>query len=162
MTSIETMKKESSQLLQLVSFMIGDEEYGVDILLVQEIIRMLQVTKVPNAPDYVDGVINLRGRIIPVIDLRCKLGIERKEHDKNTRIVVVEVSGKTVGFIVDAVTEVLRIPESITEAPPEIVTGVNSEYIKAVGKLEDRLLILVDIEKMLAASEKIEIQEAAQ
>ncbi|MEW6194079.1 MAG: chemotaxis protein CheW [Bacteroidota bacterium] len=159
MTSIDTMKKEGSQLLQLVSFMIGEEEYGVDILLVQEIIRMLQVTKVPNAPDYVDGVINLRGRIIPVIDLRCKLGIERKEHDKNTRIVVVEVSGKTVGFIVDAVTEVLRIPESITEEPPEIVTGVNSEYIKAVGKLEDRLLILVDIEKMLASSVKIEIQE---
>ncbi len=159
MTSIETMKKESSQLLQLVSFMIGDEEYGVDILLVQEIIRMLQVTKVPNAPDYVDGVINLRGRIIPVIDLRCKLGIERKEHDKNTRIVVVEVSGKTVGFIVDAVTEVLRIPESITEAPPEIVTGVNSEYIKAVGKLEDRLLILIDIEKILTTSEHQQLEE---
>jgi len=159
MTSNEIQKKDGSQLLQLVSFMIGKEEYGVDILLVQEIIRMLQVTKVPNAPDFVDGVINLRGRIIPVIDLRCKLGIERKEHDKNTRIVVVEVSGKTVGFIVDAVTEVLRIPESITEAPPEIVTGINSEFIKAVGKLEDRLLILIDIEKVLSGSEKLEIQK---
>ncbi|MEW6194082.1 MAG: chemotaxis protein CheW [Bacteroidota bacterium] len=159
MTSTDTMKKEGSQLLQLVSFMIGEEEYGVDILLVQEIIRMLQVTKVPNAPDYVDGVINLRGRIIPVIDLRCKLGIERKEHDKNTRIVVVEVSGKTVGFIVDAVTEVLRIPESITEEPPEIVTGVNSEYIKVVGKLEDRLLILIDIEKILTTSEQKQLEE---
>jgi len=159
MTSNEIQKKDGSQLLQLVSFMIGEEEYGVDILLVQEIIRMLQVTKVPNAPDFVDGVINLRGRIIPVIDLRCKLGIERKEHDKNTRIVVVEVSGKTVGFIVDAVTEVLRIPESITEAPPEIVTGINSEFIKAVGKLEDRLLILIDIEKVLSGSEKLEIQK---
>lgn len=159
MTNIESGKKDSNALLQLVSFMIGDEEFGVDILLVQEIIRMLQVTKVPNAPDFVDGVINLRGRIIPVIDLRCKLGIPRKEHDKNTRIIVVEVSGKTIGFIVDAVTEVLRIPSSITEAPPEIVTGINSEFINAVGKLEDRLLILIDIEKVLTTSEKLELQE---
>ncbi|MBI1938127.1 MAG: chemotaxis protein CheW [Ignavibacteriales bacterium] len=159
MTNIESNKKDSNSLLQLVSFMIGDEEFGVDILLVQEIIRMLQVTKVPNAPDFVDGVINLRGRIIPVIDLRCKLGIPRKEHDKNTRIIVVEVSGKTIGFIVDAVTEVLRIPSSITEAPPEIVTGINSEFINAVGKLEDRLLILIDIEKVLTTSEKMELQE---
>lgn len=159
MTNIESNKKDSNALLQLVSFMIGDEEFGVDILLVQEIIRMLQVTKVPNAPDFVDGVINLRGRIIPVIDLRCKLGIPRKEHDKNTRIIVVEVSGKTIGFIVDAVTEVLRIPSSITEAPPEIVTGINSEFINAVGKLEDRLLILIDIEKVLTTSEKLELQE---
>jgi len=158
MTNQETQKKETSELLQLVSFMIGDEEFAVDILIVQEIIRMLQITKVPNAPDFVDGVINLRGRIIPVIDLRCKMGMKRIEHDKNTRIVVVEVIGKTVGFIVDAVTEVLRIPSSITEAPPEIVAGVNSEFIKAVGKLEDRLLILIDIEKILSTSEYKELE----
>ncbi len=158
MTNQETQKKETSELLQLVSFMIGDEEFAVDILIVQEIIRMLQVTKVPNAPDFVDGVINLRGRIIPVIDLRCKMGMKRIEHDKNTRIIVVEVIGKTVGFIVDAVTEVLRIPSSITEAPPEIVAGVNSEFIKAVGKLEDRLLILIDIEKILSTSEYKELE----
>ena len=158
MTNQETQKKETSELLQLVSFMIGDEEFAVDILIVQEIIRMLQITKVPNAPDFVDGVINLRGRIIPVIDLRCKMGMKRIEHDKNTRIVVVEVIGKTVGFIVDAVTEVLRIPSSITETPPEIVAGVNSEFIKAVGKLEDRLLILIDIEKILSSSEYKELE----
>ncbi|MFA7289765.1 MAG: chemotaxis protein CheW [Melioribacteraceae bacterium] len=159
MSNNQSNKKDSTELLQLVSFMIGDEEFGVDILLVQEIIRMLQVTKVPNSPDFVDGVINLRGRIIPVIDFRSKLGIQRKVHDKDTRIVVVEVSGKTVGFIVDAVTEVLRIPADITEAPPELVTGINSEFIKAVGKLEDRLLILIDIEKILTATEKAELAE---
>jgi purine-binding chemotaxis protein CheW len=157
MASLETQKNESTELLQLVSFLIGKEEFGVDIGYVQEINRMVQITKVPNAPDFVDGVINLRGRIIPVIDLRLKLGMERKEHDKNTRIVVVEVSGKTVGFIVDAVTEVLRIPSNITEAPPDMVTGVNSEYIKAVGKLEDRLLILIDLEKILSSDEKKEL-----
>jgi purine-binding chemotaxis protein CheW len=140
----------SEELLQLVSFNIGDEEFGVEILKVQEINRMLQVTRVPNSPEYVDGVINLRGKVIPVIDLRRWFGLQRKEHDKNTRIVVVELSGKVVGFVVDAVKEVLRIPSSVTEPPPPIVAGVRAEYITAVGKLEDRLLILLDLERMLA------------
>ncbi len=161
MPSIEDQKKESSELLQLVSFMIDKEEFGVNILYVQEINRMFQITKVPNAPYFVDGVVNLRGRVIPVIDLRTKLGIERKEHDKNTRIVVVEVAGKTVGFIVDAVKEVLRIPTSITEAPPEIVTGINSEFIMAVAKLEDRLITLIDLEKILSGNEKQKLKEVA-
>jgi purine-binding chemotaxis protein CheW len=141
---------KSEELLQLVSFNIGEEEFGVDILKVQEINRMLDVTRVPNAPEYVDGVINLRGKVIPIIDLRRRFGMERKEHDKNTRIVVVELSGKVVGFVVDAVSEVLRIPKSVTEPPPPIVAGVEAEYITAVGKLEDRLLILLELEKVLA------------
>ena len=138
------------ELLQLVSFNIGEEEFGVDILKVQEINRMLEVTRVPNAPEYVDGVINLRGKVIPIIDLRRRFGLERKEHDKNTRIVVVELNGKVVGFVVDAVQEVLRIHKSVTEPPPPIVAGIEAEYITAVGKLEDRLLILLDLEKVLS------------
>jgi len=161
MSGMEDQKNDSTELLQLVSFMIGDEEFGVNILFVHEINRMIQITKVPNAPSFVDGVINLRGRIIPVIDLRAKLGIDRKVHDKNTRIVVVEVGGKTVGFIVDAVKEVLRIPKSITEAPPELVSGANSEFIMAVGKLEDRLITLIDLEKILSTNEKIKLHEVA-
>jgi purine-binding chemotaxis protein CheW len=153
MTDIEGQNTVSSELLQLVSFVLGNEEFGVNIICVQEIIRMLQITKVPNAPDYVDGVINLRGRVIPVIDLRQKLGMPRKEHDNNTRIIVVEVNSKTVGFIVDGVKEVIRIPAGVTEPPPEIVSGINSEYIKSVGKLEDRLLILIDLEKILSKNE---------
>ncbi|HVO75263.1 MAG TPA: chemotaxis protein CheW [Ignavibacteriaceae bacterium] len=153
----EEQKGQSSELLQLVSFIIGNEEFGVDILFVHEINRMLQITKVPNSPDFVEGVINLRGRVIPVIDLRCKLGMDRKPHDKNTRIIVVEVEGKTVGFIVDAVNEVLRIPKNITEAPPELATGINSEFIKAVGKLDDRLLILLDLEKIISAEQKAQL-----
>jgi len=140
-------------ILQLVSFKIGNEEFGVDILKVQEINRMMEITTVPNAPEFVDGVVNLRGRIIPVIDLRTRLNMPRNEHDHNTRIVVVELSGKTVGFIVDEVSEVLRIPRSITEPPPEMVAGINAEYITAVGKLEDRLLILLDLEKVLSEEE---------
>jgi len=147
------LKQESNELLQLVSFKISNEEFGIDILTVQEINRMLQITKVPNTPDFIEGVINLRGRIIPVIDLRVKLGMERKEYSKDTRIVVVEIKNRVVGFIVDEVNEVLRIPQSITEAPPDMVGGIASDYIISIGKLEDRLLILLDLEKMLPAAE---------
>ncbi|HVN48486.1 MAG TPA: chemotaxis protein CheW [Bacteroidota bacterium] len=140
----------TDELLQLVSFKIGDEEFGVDILKVQEINRMIEVTHVPNAPEYVEGVVNLRGKIIPVVDLRKRLGMASKEKDKNTRIIIVELSGKTVGFVVDAVREVLRIPKSVTEPPPSLTSGVmNTEYITAVGKLDDRLLTLLDLEKVL-------------
>ena len=152
---------DNEELLQLVSFKIGDEEFGVDILKVQEIIRTVQITQVPNSPDFVDGVINLRGRIIPVVDLRIKLGLGKKTSDQNTRIIVVELNDSTIGFIVDSVSEVLRIPKSITEAPPELIAGVNSEYITSVGKLEDRLLILLDLERVLSVNENNEIKKIA-
>lgn len=161
MANHEEAKKDQKELLQLVSFKIGDEEFGVDILSVQEINRMSQITKVPNTPDFIEGVINLRGRVIPVIDLRVKLGMARKEHDKNTRIVVAELKGQTLGFIVDEVSEVLRIPKEITEAPPEMVGGVDCDYITAIGKLEDRLLILLDLEKILSTSEFNVLETAA-
>jgi purine-binding chemotaxis protein CheW len=142
--------KQSDEILQLVSFNIGEEEFGVDILKVQEINRMLNVTRVPNAPEYVEGVINLRGKVIPVVDLRKRFGLPPKEHDKNTRIIVIELSGKTVGFVVDSVKEVLRIPKSVTEPPPALATNINSDYITAVGKLDDRLLTLLDMERVLS------------
>ncbi|GIK22568.1 MAG: chemotaxis protein CheW [Ignavibacterium sp.] len=161
MTNLDENKKDQKELLQLVSFKIGDEEFGVDILSVQEINKMSQITKVPNTPVFIEGVINLRGRIIPVIDLRVKLGMIRKDHSKNTRIVVVELKDQTIGFIVDEVCEVLRIPKEITEAPPEMVGGVNSEYITSIGKLEDRLLILLDLNKILSTEEFKQIETAA-
>ena len=154
-------KSESSEILQLVSFKIGDEEFGVDILKVQEINRMMQITKVPNAPVFVEGVVNLRGRIIPVIDLRTRIGMEKKDYGKETRIVVVEIAGNIVGFIVDEVSEVLRIPRNITEPPPEMVSGLNSDYITAVGKLEDRLLILLDLEKILSSEEQNQLNQSS-
>lgn len=154
MNTTDQKASELSEILQLVSFKIGNEEFGVDILKVQEIIKMIQITKVPNSPVFVEGVINLRGRVIPVIDLRTKLGMKKIEIDKNSRIVVVEIDGKTIGFIVDAVSEVLRIPRNITEAPPPMVAGIDAEYITAIGKLEDRLLILLDLEKILSLEEK--------
>jgi purine-binding chemotaxis protein CheW len=152
-------KFETTELLQLVSFKIGAEEFGIDILKVNEINRMMTLTKVPNAPSFVDGVVNLRGRVIPVINLRTKLSLPKKEYDRNSRIIVVELENKTIGFIVDEVSEVLRIPVNITEKPPEMVSGVNAAFITAIGKLEDRLLILLDLEKVLADGENIELKK---
>lgn len=156
----ENKQKENSELLQLVSFKIGNEEFGIDILKVQEIIRLMTITEVPNSPKFVEGVINLRGRVIPVIDLRIKLNMSKIDHNISTRIIVVDINSSTVGFIVDAVSEVLRIPKSITEPPPSIVAGIDSEYITSVGKLEDRLLILLDLEKILSAEERNEFNKA--
>lgn len=162
MQNLDENNEESSELLQLVSFMIDKEEFGVNILCVQEINRLMQITKVPNVPDFVEGVINLRGRVIPVIDLRTKLKIQKKDRDNNTRIIVVEIEGKTIGFIVDSVKEVLRIPTSITEAPPEMVTGIDSDYIMAVAKLDDRLITLLNLEKILSNTEKDKLQDVEQ
>ncbi len=151
-------KAGHDEMLQLVSFKLGGEEFGVDIMQVQEIIRMQNITAVPNAPDFVEGVINLRGRVIPIIDLRKRFGLEGKEHDKATRIVVVKVDDITVGLVVDEVSEVLRIPANTVEPPPPIVAGVESDYIKGVGKLDDRLLILLDLSKTLSREEKESLQ----
>ena len=148
------VRKQGGEVLQLVSFSVGQEEFGVDILKVQEINRMVEITRVPNASEFVSGVINLRGKVIPVIDLRRRFGIGKKDNDKNTRIIVVELTGRVLGFVVDAVNAVLRIPRSVTEPPPPMVAGIGSEYITAVGKLEDRLLILIDLEKVLLVGQQ--------
>ena len=144
--------------LQLVSFNIGSEEFGVDILKVQEINRMVEITRVPQAPHFVEGVINLRGKVIPIIDLRKRFGLDVREYDKNTRIVVVDINGTIMGMIVDAVSEVLRLPSNAIEPPPEIVTGVNAAYIKGVARLDDRLLIFLDLSKVIDATELATIE----
>ena len=146
-------KKQEDELLQLVTFSIGEEEFGVNILKVQEIIRTMEITKVPRAPEFVEGVINLRGKVIPIIDLRRRFGLAPKAHDKNTRIIVIEINNIIVGFVVDAVSEVLRIPASTVEPPPPVVAGVDSDYISGVGKLQDRLLIMLDLDKLLSSED---------
>ena len=150
----EFQKKQDAELLQLVTFSIGEEEFGVDILKVQEIIRTMEITKVPRAPDFVEGVINLRGKVIPIIDLRRRFGLESRPHDKHTRIIVIEINNMIVGFVVDSVSEVLRIPANTVEPPPPVVAGLESEYISGVGKLEDRLLILLDLDRLLSNEEQ--------
>jgi purine-binding chemotaxis protein CheW len=143
--------------VQLVSFRLGQELFGVDILKVQEINRMAEITKLPEAPSYCEGVINLRGKVIPVLDLRKKFEMDSKEWDKNSRIIVCSVDHTVVGMVVDAVDEVLRISSDIIEPAPERATSVSSDYITGVAKLDNSLLIFLDISKIAR-----EAQEAVQ
>lgn len=123
----------------------------MDILAVQEIIRMMQITMVPRAPEFIEGVINLRGKVIPVINMRTRFNKPALDQDSNTRIVVMELENKIVGFLVDGVSEVLRIPESTVEDPPPVVAGIGSEYIRGIGKLDNRLLILLNLDNLLGS-----------
>lgn len=134
---------------QLVTFKLDEEEFGVDILKVQEIIRTVEITVVPKMPGYMEGVINLRGKVIPVVNLRTRFSKPMAEQNNNTRIVVVNLNNITVGLLVDSVSEVLRLSEDVVEPPPPIMEGgMDTEYIKSVGRLKDRLLILLDLEKV--------------
>ena len=149
------------KILQLVTFKVDNEEFAVDILKVQEINKMITITRIPNAPPFVEGVINLRGKIIPIVDLRKRLGFGGKEYDKSTRIIVIELDGMVLGFIVDSVSEVLRISDATVEPPPSLVAGVESDYIEGVGKLDNRLLILLELKKIFSASDRKELEKAA-
>ena len=150
-------EREKEQLIQLVGFVIGKEYFGVDILMVQEIIRSTPITAVPNSPDFIEGVINLRGSIIPVIDLRKRLNLfvnDMKYNKDEIWIVILDVKGRVTGFIVDKVTEVLKIQEGSIEPPPEIVVaGLKSQYIRGVCKIDDRLVILLDFNRILMLEE---------
>ena len=142
--------------IQLVVFDLSSEHYGVDISDVREIMRIQNITKVPGAVSFVEGVINLRGKILPVIDLRKRLGQKVAEQTKESRIVVIDVSGGEVGVIVDAVTEVLRIPNSSIEPPSSMVTHADTNYLQGIAKLSDRLIILLDLQKLMSGGVKIE------
>lgn len=139
----------SEQVLQLVSFTLEKEEYAVDILSVQEINRITEITRVPNAPDYVEGVINLRGKVIPVINLRKKFGLVNKDTDDSSRVIIMDIQGITYGLVVDSVSEVLRIPSNIVEPPPPMASSTSSIFIKGIAKLDNRLIILIDIDKFM-------------
>lgn len=136
---------------QMVLFELGSETYGLDIATVHEIIRMQPITKVPKAPTYVEGVINLRGKVIPVIDIGKRFGFEKAERGKNNRIVVVYLQDTTLGIVVDAVTEVIRIPNDSVEPVSDIVTTGNSDYLQGIAKLSDKMVILLALEKLLSA-----------
>ena len=140
---------------QMVLFELGSETYGLDIATVHEIIRMQPITKVPKAPVYVEGVINLRGKVIPVIDIGKRFGFEKVEGNKNNRIVVVYLQDTTLGIIVDAVTEVIRIPNDAVEPVSDIVTTGNSDYLQGIAKLQDKMVILLALEKLLAADRNL-------
>ena len=145
--------------MQLVVFELGDESFGVDISRVQDINRMQEITEIPHAPESVVGVINLRGRVIPVIDLRKRFGLPDAVHTKDTRIVVVHLEGNLIGVIVDAVSQVLRIPADIVEPPSPVLAGVDSRYLRGIAKLDDKLVILLDLDYVLSRREQEAISE---
>lgn len=157
--SQEASGAHSDELLQLVTLTLGSEEFAVDILKVQEINRMKEITRVPNAPSYVEGVINLRGKVIPVVNLRRKFGLPEKENDDRSRIMIMDIQGITMGLVVDSVSEVLRIPSSIVEPTPPMASNISTEYIKGIAKLEDRLIILLDIDRLLGKTDDTQLIE---
>jgi purine-binding chemotaxis protein CheW len=143
---------------QLVVFTLAKEHYGVRIAVVESIIKLQPITAVPCSPAFVEGVTNLRGRVLPVIDLRKRFNLPAEESTKDTRIVVVEMSGTLVGMIVDAVSEVLRVPAESVEPPSPIMTTVDSAFITGIAKVGERLIILLDLEKVLSPEEKADLQ----
>jgi len=154
----EQTEKEAVEVTtnqQLIGFVIGDELFGVDILTVQEIIRDTTITAIPDAPDFLEGVINLRGRIVPVIDLRKRLKlVESDQINTEPWIIILTVEGRTTGFMVDRVTKVLNVPkESIKPAPDIVVAGLKSQYIQGVCKMDQHLLILLNFSRILLVEE---------
>jgi purine-binding chemotaxis protein CheW len=161
--NIQTHKQTESEQLQLVTFGVGSEEFAIDILQVQEINRMMTLTRVPQSPDGVKGVINLRGRIVPVVDLRRCFAMQLIDLQSSSRIIVVDVNGQIMGFLVDCVHEVLRIDSSIVEFGTDMVrTTSEQSYIKGIGKLEDRLLILLDLSRLFNSDELDRISQLTQ
>jgi len=147
---------------QVVGFRIGNETYGVRIASVREIVRVPEITIVPNAPDTIEGVINLRGKIIPVMDLRKRFGSTTIQPDKKNRILVVELESKLLGLIVSSASEVLKIPPSEIESPGSVFAEGESSYVTGVGKLKGRLIILLDIARLLRQPEFKKFEEAAE
>ncbi|PQO44663.1 chemotaxis protein CheW [Blastopirellula marina] len=146
---------ETANSMQLVSFRLAQEEYGIEITRVQEIILMGEITRVPQTPDFIKGLINLRNTVIPIVDLRRRFGLPEEKASDETRIMVMNVAGKTIGIIVDAVSEVLRIAKDQIAPPPPTVAGLGRDYLTGLVKLDKRLLILLDMDKILTSSESV-------
>ncbi len=156
-------KEKSGELLideniiQIVSFsLLNDVEYGVDILSIHEILKMPEITRLPNAPSYIKGVVNLRGKIIPVVNVRGRFGLPESKVTDLTRIIVVGINEKLIGLLVDAVYQVVRIPKRNVDLPSELIEGVSAEFIEGVGRLKDRLIVILRLENMLFTNEKEE------
>jgi len=156
-TAIVALKKGESQheLIQLVSFNLGPEEYAVEVLKVREIIRMTSITHIPNTPPSVEGIINLRGKVIPIISLRNRFGMSGSDSDHHTRIIVMDIVGKLTGFIVDGVSEVIRISSGEIQPPPSMVSGgVDQDFICGVIQHADQLLLMLQLDRMFTSDEQ--------
>ncbi|PLX69796.1 MAG: chemotaxis protein CheW [Denitrovibrio sp.] len=138
---------------QYVNLLLDEEKYGIDIMDIEEILRMIEITKVPKAPSFVEGIINIRGKVIPIVDLRKKMGIIANEYTNSTRIIVVNLKGKQVGLIVDHVEEVLRVEDGLVDKAPAASTSVDNAYIKGVARLQTGMVIIFDIHQIFGSGE---------
>lgn len=145
---------KTSDEMQVVVFKLGTDEYCVPVFQAREIQTYSTPTRIPNTPDFVEGIINLRGQIIPILDLKKRFGSGTTQIDTNTRIIIIEMEGEVLGILVDSVSEVLKIPQNRFEPPPQAVkTSINNNYISGIGKVDNRLLILIDLDKVLNEQE---------
>ncbi len=151
--------QETVAEVQLVAFQLEKEEFAINIHQVREVLKMVPVTPLPQSAHFIEGVINLRGEVIPVIDLRKRFELSMKERNGQTRIIIVEIEEHKVGLIVDFVTEVLRLPSTAVHPPPRRVVGTQNDLIRGIGKVEDRLLIILNLTKILTMEERIALEE---
>ena len=158
----ETATITQTEERQLVVFSLGGEVYGVNINTVREIIRMQDITRVPNAPEFVEGIINLRGKVIPIVDLRRRFALDEAEQSENSRIVVVDIAGEDIGVTVDAVTEVLRIAGDSVEPTGDVIATDDSYYIEGIAKVGDSLIILLDLDKVLGTEDQAALKRTTE
>jgi purine-binding chemotaxis protein CheW len=159
MRSEEENSEEVVHKSRYLSFFVKEEQYGIEISHINEIIAMMKVTHVPRTPDFVEGVINLRGSIIPIVDIRGKFGIERKEHDMNTAIIINEVAGVNIGFIVDRVEDVLTFDDRELSEPPKFGSHIDTSFIRSVAEVDKDVILILDMEKVFEDNELTEISE---
>lgn len=151
---------KAGETLQTVVFTLDQSEFGIDIARVREIDRLMKITRVPRVPAHVEGIINLRGQLVPVVDLRTRLGMARATPTKTARIIVAEIGTRSIGMIVDEVREVVRIPLDQIDRSEGILEGFASEYVGALGKVDGRLIILLDLGNVLGAGVALDLAEA--
>ncbi len=143
---------------QYVIFKLGKEEYGIDIMNVSEIVQYQESVKVPNSPVFIEGIINYRGKVIPIVCLKKKFKMESSINDANTRIIVINTNDRQIGFLVDEASQTVRIDDSDIDPTPDIITGIERKYITGVGKVDNRLIILINLEKVLTDDDKEKIE----
>ena len=160
MNGSKSSRTDAGEMRQLISFSVGEEEYGLELLQVKEVIRMRKITWLPHAPRCVKGIFNLRGDVIPVMDLRERFGLPSIELTETTRVIVVEVAGRLVGLVVDSASQVVRLPADQFDPPPPVMGKGAGDLISGVGRMEDTLIILIKVDGLLSMEERSQIEES--
>jgi purine-binding chemotaxis protein CheW len=157
-TTVRNLRQAAVPQVQIVTFRVGGEEFGVDVFGVQEILPYREVTPVPRAPEFVEGVLDVRGSVVPIVDLRRRFEVAGCDRDEETRIILVEFGSERIGLVVDSVSEVMRVPETAISAAPEFIRGLAAEFVRGMIRLADRLVILLDLDRILSSQERIALE----